>query len=295
MKILLTGASGYLGSKICSTLHNEQIISLSRLNSHINVDLSKVVPNLPIVDLVVHAAGRAHSVPSTIIESKEFFEVNVTGTINLLKGLEQSSIPKSFVFISSVAVYGRDSGSLVSECEPLFAKDPYGVSKIEAERIVTEWCGMNKVICGILRVPLIVGGDPPGNLGSMIKGIRKGYYFNISGGKAKRSMVLLDDVVQAIIEVSKIGGIYNLTDGYHPTFSEISNHISRQLGVRRPKSIPFWLAYFIAKLGDLLGSKLPLNSPKLTKITSDLTFDDRKAREFLEWKPTPILEGFKIT
>ena len=294
MKVLLTGASGYLGSIISSTLSNESIISLSRFNADINVDLSKLVPKLPSVDLVIHAAGRAHLVPSSPTERQEFFEVNVTGTINLLKGLDKSTIPKSIVFISSVSVYGCENGLLVNEVEPLLAKDPYGASKIEAERIIIEWCKTNKVICGILRVPLIVGINPPGNLGSMIKGIQKGYYFNIGGGKAKKSMVLSDDIAKSIIKVAEIGGIYNLTDGYHPSFAELSNTISIQLGKGKQMNMPLWLARIIAKFGDLLVSKAPLNTNKLKKITSDLTFDDSKAREVFGWNPTPVLEGFKI-
>jgi nucleoside-diphosphate-sugar epimerase len=290
----LTGASGYLGSIIRSTLSSESIISLSRFNADINVDLSKFVPYLPSVDLVIHAAGKAHLVPSSPSEYQDFFEVNVNGTINLLKGLEKSTIPKSIVFISSVSVYGCENGLLVNEVEPLLAKDPYGASKIEAEKIIIEWCKINNVICGILRVPLIVGINPPGNLGSMIKGIKKGYYFNIGGGKAKKSMVLSDDIAKSIIKVAEIGGIYNLTDGYHPTFAELSNTISSQLGKGNPMNMPLWLAKLIAKFGDLFVSKAPLNTRKLSKITSDLTFDDSKARKVFGWNPTPVLEGIKI-
>ena len=59
-------------------------------------------------------------------------------------------------------------------------------------------------------------------------------------------------------------------------------------------NMPLWLVKTIAKFGDLLGSKAPLNTNKLKKITSDLTFDDSKAREAFGWNPTSVLEGFKI-
>jgi len=58
--------------------------------------------------------------------------------------------------------------------------------------------------------------------------------------------------------------------------------------------MPIWLARTIAKFGDLLGSKAPLNTNILRKITSDLTFDDIKARKAFGWNPKPILEGFRI-
>jgi hypothetical protein len=55
-----------------------------------------------------------------------------------------------------------------------------------------------------------------------------------------------------------------------------------------------WLARIIANFGDLLGSKAPLNTDKLKKITTDLTFDDSKAREAFGWDSTSVLEGFKL-
>jgi nucleoside-diphosphate-sugar epimerase len=128
----------------------------------------------------------------------------------------------------------------------------------------------------------------------MIRGIKSGFYFNISGGITKKSMVLAEDVAKSILKVAEIGGIYNLTDGNHPSFNELSNHIAFALGKRKPMNMPIYLAKFIAKIGDFMGSKAPLNSSKLKKITSDLTFNDNKAREAFGWNPTPVLKGFKI-
>lgn len=295
MKILISGTSGFLGGIIKIILSKHNIYDLNRNFGNYKINLQYKIPLfLENFDLVIHAAGKAHSYPKTENDEQEFFNVNVIGTQNLLKGIERTSIPKYFVFISSVAVYGKEIGLEVNETTFLGATDPYGLSKIEAENIVLDWCNRNKVICTILRLPLIVGPNPPGNLGAMINGIRKGLYFNIAGGKTNKSMVLAEDVANFIIKASEIGGIYNLTDGYHPSFSELSNHIALQLGKREPMNIPFWLARIIANLGDLLGKRAPLNTNKLNKITSDLTFDDSRARVAFGWDPTPILDGFNI-
>lgn len=296
MYILLTGASGFLGRLIIGNLSISNIVkTMSKSAGDYKVELDQCIPTFnETFSLVVHLAGLAHSIPNNQTDSKLFQKVNVVGTQNLLEGLFKSGIPKSFVFISSVSVYGLESGTGFDEKSNLKATDPYGMSKIEAERIVCNWCKQHNVICTILRLPLVVGNNPSGNLGSMIKGIKKGYYFNIGGGTAKKSMVLAEDVAKIIMEVAKIGGIFNLTDGYHPSFAELSNHISNQFGKSTPMNIPFWLASIIAKFGNLLGSKAPLNTNKLKKITSDLTFDDSKAREAFGWNPTPVLEGFKI-
>lgn len=295
MKIILTGSNGFLGKAIFSVLNHLEIIDLARTNASISCDLSTQIPNIPAVNIVIHCAGKAHSVPKTPQQKQEFFDVNVTGTQNLLKGLEQApSLPKSFVFISSVAVYGLDKGNNIHESQPLYARDPYGLSKIQAEEVVQEWCAKNNVVCTILRLPLLVGQNPPGNLGAMIKAIQNGYYMNIAGGLARKSMVMAEDVAKIILAASEIGGIYNLTDGYHPNFSELSAHIAQQLNKNKPLNIPVWMANIMAKTGDLFGEKFPFNSYKLSKITTDLTFDDSHATKMLGWNPKLVLNSFKI-
>lgn len=290
MKILLTGSTGFLGRIILKELRDFQVITLSRTNSAINADLTVGKIELPKVNAVIHAAGKAHIVPKTQKEIEEFNLVNVIGTENLLNSL-QANLPESFVFISSVSVYGRIDGNLISEEEPLNAKDPYGISKIQAEKLVKSWCKINNVRLSILRLPLLVGAQPPGNLGSMIKAIRNGYYVNIAGGKARKSMVIAQDVACIIPKAFSTEGTYNLTDGFHPSVSDLSRKIALQLGKHQSINIPAWSAVILAKAGDLLGRKFPFNSVKLNKLTSDLTFDDSKARTTLGWAPNPVLES----
>lgn len=298
MKILLTGASGFLGSILLQEFLS-QGHSLKTLGRGNNDDLKcNLSSNAPILlsesfDMVVHCAGKAHSIPKTTLEKQEFFDVNVRGTRNLLEGLV-SNLPKFFIFISTVAVYGLEEGTMINEESPRLATDPYGKSKIQAEQLVQDWCFKNNVICTILRLPLIAGPNPPGNLKSMINGIKKGYYFNIAHGKARKSIVLAKDVAHIIPIAAAIGGTYNLTDNYHPSFAELAKLIANQLNKSEPSNIPSWLATCIGKLGNLLGQKAPLNTKKLYKITSDLTFDDTKAFRLLHWKPSPVLKGFKI-
>lgn len=296
MNILLTGSTGFLGREIIFHNSTQTVFSLNRNVGNYKFDLSKSIPDFgfDFFDIIIHNAGKAHSVPKNELDKKVFFDVNVLGTQNLLSGLKQAvKIPKRFIFISTVAVYGIAQGEEINEKSLLLAKDPYGLSKIQAEQLVLEWCQKNNVICTILRLPLLVGENPPGNLGAMIKSIQKGYYFNIAGGKAKKSMVLAEDVAKIILKASEIGGIYNLTDGNHPDFFELSNAIAKQNSKTNPFNIPFFVAKSIAFYGDIIGDKFPLNSNKLKKITADLTFDDTKAREILGWSPTKVIDYFK--
>lgn len=288
MNILVTGSSGFFGNVIVRVLKSNSIFTLNRNSGNFQYDLSKSIPDFNIdFDIVIHNAGKAHSIAIRDEEKKAFFQVNFEGTNNLLKGFD-AKIPKQFVFISSVAVYGKDSGSNINENSLLSAKDPYGLSKIQAEQVVLDWCVQHNVICTILRLPLLVGENPPGNLGAMIKAIQKGYYFNIDGGNAKKSMVLAEDVARFIPIIAPVGGMYNLTDGVHPSFSELSIAIAN----KKINNLPLLIAKIMGYLGDLIGEKAPINSLKIKKITSDLTFDDSKARS-LGWKSQSVLEYLK--
>ena len=295
MEILITGSNGFLGSKIKYELKGHDIKTLSRSNSTYNFDLASNVPMFDSqFDLVIHAAGKAHSIPKSDIEKQEFYFINVKGTKNLLDGLSKSGVPKYFVFISSVSVYGNEIGYEIDESYTLRALDPYGLSKIEAEQNVVDWCEKNNVICTVLRLPLVVGTNPPGNLKSMINAIKHNFYFNITGGNARKSMVLASDVSKYIIKAAEIGGIFNLTDGCHPNFKELSNLISLQFGKKFVPNMPLIVAKLLAFIGDIIGPQFPINSIKLMKITSTLTFNDSNARKAFNWDPTPVLKGFKI-
>ena len=296
MKILITGASGFLGKEIVERLKGCEVFTIGRKESDIICDLSNSIPkDIPIIDIVIHAAGIAHITPVSISENQMFFDVNYGGTVNLFKSLNNLSVlPKYFVFVSSVAVYGINEGHNVNEMASLKAKDPYGKSKLETEIIVMNWCFKNNVICTILRLPLLVGANAPGNLGSMINAIRNNYYFNISDGTARKSMVLTSDVARYILKAAEVGGTYNLTDGYHPNFNELSHCIAKQISINYVPNMSLFFAKILAFIGDMVGRKFPINSDKLHKITSTLTFDDSKARKAFGWNPKRVLNGFKI-
>ena len=290
--ILITGANGFLGKSIIKALeNNHELASLARTSGDYKLFLEKEIPNFnKSFETVVHAAGKAHSIPKTESERKQFHDVNVIGTHNILKGLEKIGIPKQFVFISSVSVYGQEFGIAINEEHRLEAKDLYGLSKIEAENLIINWCKRHNVICTILRLPLLVGKNPPGNLGAMLRAIDKGYYFNIGGGKARKSMVLAEDVAAFIPKVAAVGGIYNLTDGIDPDFKKLSIALSKQKKKKTPLNVPLSITKLIGYAGDMIGDKALINSSKIKKITSDLTFDDSKARKLLNWNPEPVLQ-----
>lgn len=298
---LLTGATGFLGKELDKALSSlAGIDTLGRSDGNrIVCDLSVNVPHLESVyDIVIHNAGKAHVVPKTSADAEDFFKVNYHGTLNLLNSIEQSpALPKALVLISTVAVYGREEGSLLDERCPLNASDPYGQSKSMAEEAVTKWGKQHGVTIGILRLPLVAGPLPPGNLRKMINAQRAGYFFHIGKGEARKSMVSASDVAAIIPKVAEVGGVYNLTDQYHPSFAELSQLFSKVLGFRAPYQLPLWLAKLLAKCGDLYSlifkKEAPFSSRSMLKMTSSLTFSDEKAKRLLNWQPQRVLHFFE--
>ncbi|CAL9785358.1 NAD-dependent epimerase/dehydratase family protein [Bacteroides fragilis] len=297
MTLLFTGASGFLGSNIIQLLngaYNIISVGLSPQDTYL-VDIATDIPTfIDAFDVVFHAAGKAHSVPKTEAEKRLFFDVNLQGTKNLCTALERSGIPKAFIFISTVAVYGCDSGENITEEHPLNGTTPYALSKIKAEKYLQGWCAMHNVKLSILRPSLIAGPNPPGNLGAMIRGIRNGKYLSIAGGKARKSVLMVQDIANLLPMLIEKGGIYNVCDSYQPSFRELEMVICKQLSRKGPISIPYWLAKSMAVVGDCLGEKAPINSLKLRKITSSLTFSNEKAMRELGWKPMNVLKNFRI-
>jgi nucleoside-diphosphate-sugar epimerase len=298
--VLITGATGFLGKVITGELYarNYKLVTIGRhAENTIRADISGVDLNInwpAPIDIVVHAAGKAHSVPRTKNEEQEFFDVNFEGTKNLCNGLIASGVkPAGFIFISTVAVYGLDRGELIGEDSPLKGRTPYAQSKIQAEGWLKTWAETNNIKLAILRLPLVAGPYPPGNLGAMIKGIRTGKYLRIGDAKAKKSVVWAADIANIIPAAAGIGGTYNLTDGCDPSFKELEDTIAGVLKIEKVKRVPYWFAKLLALVGDLLGARAPINTDKLSKITSTLTFDSSRAVKNLNWQPTPVLD--KIT
>jgi len=296
-KLLFTGGTGFLGQNIRPLLDDMYDVTTCGITQEdmIKANLAEESPEFgQRFDIVLHACGKAHLVPKTESEIKAFFDVNYHGTVNLCHALEMAGVPDSLVFISTVAVYGCESGEMITEDHTLDGTTPYAKSKIMAESYLTSWCEKNGVTLGILRPSLLAGKGAPGNLGSMVNGIKHGYYMNIASGKAKKSVLMVEDIARLLPLVAEKGGVYNVCDDYQPSFGELSESVARQLGKRKPFSIPYWVAWPFARLGDLFGDKAPINSYKLGKMTQSLTFSNEKAKQELGWIPLDVLQNYKI-
>lgn len=296
-KLLFTGGTGFLGRNIKSILDkNYEVTTIGIMDADmIKANFVSGIPQLPErYDIVLHAAGKAHIYPKTEDERQAFYDVNLKGTIYLCDALERVGVPKAFIFISTLNVYGDEPGNMNTEDDrPLVGSSPYADSKIQAEEYLTKWCKKNNVVLTILRPALLAGKGAPGNLGAMINGIRTGAYLSIAGGKAKKSVLMVDDIAHLVPLVAEKGGTYNVCDDHNPSFGELEASIAKQLGKRKPISIPYWMAKCLALIGDKL-SFFPINSARLEKIVTSDTWSNEKAKRELGWQPMDVLDNYKI-
>jgi nucleoside-diphosphate-sugar epimerase len=300
---LVTGGTGFVGRHLVDTLrsYGQRTTILTRQTID---DPDVLCGNLTAADFtlngnefstVFHLAGLAHTVPRNEKEAAMFFCVNSQGTGNLLRALEHSAkLPEAFVYVSSVNVYGCEAGEMIDEETPRTACDPYGASKREGEDKVLEWCARLGVRGGVVRIPVVVGKGVHGNLKAMVEALRRRRYFGVGSGSARRSMVLASDVARILPAIARLGGTYNLTDGYNPSFLELEDAICEVLSRRPPLRLPEGIASAGGRVGGLLnealGISLPLTVGTVTKMTATLTFSDQRARHKLGWRPERVLD-----
>lgn len=293
--VLITGATGFLGRHIAGAWRaaDAEVCSLGRRPGVDDIvsDLAVGLPDLAgrRFDTVIHCAGKAHIVPKTEKDAEDLFRVNVEGTRNLLSAFDAAAnLPDRIVLISTIAVYGLSSGVDVDENFVTAARTPYASSKVEAEELVRRWADGHGISHFILRLPLVVGSGPPGNLGEMAAGIKRGTYVRIRNNFARKSMVLAEDVGHMTLALGSESGTYNLADGRDHELFQIEEAIAASLGKAIPWSIPKGIAKLLARIGDAI--PLPIDTERFVKLTSTLTFSSDLAVEKLAWKPRSCLE-----
>ena len=294
-KVLITGAYGFLGTYVRNGFGRAgwEIVTLGRSDKHdIPLDLSKEEPELEGMGItrVVHCAGLTHATAVDKEGAQKFYDHNLEATENLLISL----IPivdqiDQFVFMSSTAVYGKAVGYHVPEDVSLDGNSPFAQSKIHAEEQVSNWEKQYGTPSLILRLPPVAGINAPQRIPEMIKGLESGGYVRIGSGSTRKSMVLAEDIADHLPKWSGKSGIFNLTDGQHPSFYELEQYLIQKLQLPQARVLPDWRARILAGIGDLIPG-FKMHSRLYQQITSEMTFDDSKARKILGWTSRTVIE-----
>ena len=285
--ILLTGHTGFLGSVIYKELKKSfEVVTLGRNTSYdYRVDFSNWDGSLNLkhsIDAIVHVAGLAHNKAKN---QKELFDVNTTSVKHLLAIAKKNNV-KSLIYISSTAIYGKMYGLEITENTSRLGKSDFSISKIGAEKVI-ESCNLDSTL--ILRLPLVVGPKPPGNLGRLSSSISSGSHIYLSGNLAQKSVVFASDVASFIShwlsESQKESGTINLCNQIAPTFNWIENAIAES------GDYSYWIRIpikFFWKTVNWMKAKLNISIPLVGKLFYPLTFSDQLARERFGYTSKPL-------
>lgn len=215
MRVLVTGASGFVGATLVeylSKIADVSVVAMVRSTRDVcvkaNVEFrvaeissaGKIAIFLDDIDVVVHTAGRAHIMNESSSDPlAEFRQVNTEGTLNLARHAEISGV-KRFIFLSTIKVLGDKTspGQPFKNDDPFNPQDPYSISKVEAEmglNLIGEANGMEIVI---IRPPLVYGQGVKGNFAGLLKLARVPIPLPFGAIENKRSLVSVENLADLI-------------------------------------------------------------------------------------------------
>ena len=305
-KILITGATGFIGRHLLCYLNEEKYFIRLFVRGEKSAE-SHVSPNMEIclgdlsdkasiadacegIDVVIHLAGLAHA---NNPDHSSLEEINVRGTETLLSIAIEKRV-RRFIFLSSSLAANPDNKAL--------NQIGYGMAKLKSEEAILDAHEDGRIEGIILRPVNVYGLGMRGNVASMIAMIQKGMMPPLPRLDTKISLIGVKDVCQAValaIESDEARGkVYSLTDGNQYSVSEIEKNIYEVLGRKMPQwktsRVVIYLALnitgVIGRLLGILGIRIPIISDisfrTYDNLVKDNLFDNSLACAELGFKPT---------
>jgi nucleoside-diphosphate-sugar epimerase len=297
MRVLVTGANGFVGRALCGRLAEDAHAVVPAVRGACGLAGEVIVGNidgepawrsaLGNCDAVVHLAARVHVMHDTAINPLTVYRAtNTDATLNLARQAAKVGA-KRFVYLSSIKV----NGEATEPDRPFHADDPpvpedaYAISKYEAEQglmVITKETGMEVVI---IRSPLVYGPGVKGNFASLVKWVRKGLPLPFGALKNKRSLVALDNLVSFIAlcadrekSPTAANKVFLISDGEDVSTTELLHKVARAYGVM-PLLVPVPVRW-VRLPASLLGKGAVAD-----RLLGSLVVDSSKARELLGWRP----------
>tara|TARA_A100001015_G_C14973169_1_gene706028 strand:- start:410 stop:1393 length:984 start_codon:yes stop_codon:yes gene_type:complete len=319
-KILVTGATGFIGKSICQNLlksgrsFSGSVRSINLDPSDINtnyISVGDIGPNtewkvaLEGVECIIHCAGRAHVMKETKTnELKIYRSVNVEGTKRLAEQAAKAGV-KRLVFLSSIKVNGEVTGKKqintvqnniknkynFQHTDTPNPKNSYAISKLETEKMLFDLSAKINLEVVVVRLPLVYGKGVKGNLARLIKLIKSNTLLPLSSINNQRSMIGIDNLVDLLIRCSDhpnaSGKTFLVSDGDDLSTPDLINYIASSMG-KRVNLFPFPL-FLLKFIGSIIGKREEIN-----RLVDSLKIDNNYTKETLNWKPIiSVEEGIK--
>jgi nucleoside-diphosphate-sugar epimerase len=300
MRFLVTGASGFVGKKLCEDLikGGHQVIGATRTR----IDLEGVQSHsirswqdkcewqdiLKNVDVVFHLAGRVHVMNETSLDPlTDFRAANLTNTVKLAEAVLESSV-KKFIFLSSIHVNGvKTNGIAFNETNVPHPQDPYAISKYEAERRLEELFTNSPVELVTVRSPLVYGPGCGGNFLRLMHLVQRLPALPFGSFNNKRSMIFIGNLVDFLVQVAqfqnKKKSLYLICDGRSLSLAEVLSLLVK-VGAKSAKVLR------IPKVFIRLGMSLIGRAGEFRKLESELLIDSSMAFQDFQWKPKYNIE-----
>ena len=301
MKMLVTGANGFVGRELCRYLLGRNlfvrgVVRTEDASLSTGIELAVVgeigrdtdwTAALQGVVVAVHLAARVHVMCDASEEPLTVYrEVNTEGTLNLARQASQAGV-KRFVFVSSIKVNGEGTELPYSETDTPNPIDPYAISKWEAEqglRQIEQETGLEVVI---LRPPLVYGPGVKANFLRLMQAIKKGWPLPLGAIHNRRSLLYLGNFVDAIrvcVEhPAAAGQTFLLDDGLAVSTPELIRAVAHAMG--RPARLLAVPVGILELGGALLGKRAAV-----ARLTGSLFVDSSAIRECLNWTPPYTME-----
>lgn len=313
-KLLITGASGFLGRHIadqavaadidvrCTGRSKTPPFPVTNYQSADLTDSSSVRPLFDGVESVIHSAGLAHQFGKQDDIKQRFHAINVNATTNVVQAAVDANVA-NFVLVSSVSVYGTQSDSPVMEtarCQPV---GPYARSKWLAEQGAIDIARKSDMRLTILRMATIYGAGDPGNVLKLMRTIDRGRFVWVGRGQNMKSLIHVNDAAAACLRPitspskDETHKIYNVS-ATPETMNAIVHNIGNSLGqpVRRwhiPASLPLTATAIVGRVTPA-GSFVRRVNGTLTKWIANDAYDGSRFCDDYNFEPAiPLTDGIQ--
>lgn len=304
MKVLLTGATGFVGRGVLARLRQEDDVQVRVSQRGIaaqwpdGVEVAQIdglsvaqswAQALCGVDVVIHCAGRVHVMDERAADPlAEFRSVNVEATRHLAQEAAAAGV-KRFVFVSSIKVNGEETAPglpFTADAAPQ-PQDPYGQSKLEAEQALFAVAAQTGLEVVVVRPPLVYGPGVKANFASLMRALQRRLPLPFGAIDNRRSLVARDNLVDLLLLCAQhpaaAGQVFLVSDGEDLSTAQLCRGLSKALGVRpRLLPVPSGLLHL---LGLLTG-----RSQQVQRLLGSLQVDISATRRQLGWIPPVSVE-----